>query len=572
MKSKVFFLVLVILAFASSAQNRHALVVGNSQYSVSPLANPEKDAKAIEAQLKNLGFEVELVLNGSRRDMLEGLRSLEGKLSQGDIALFYYAGHGVQVNGQNYLIPVGANIQGENEVEYESMPLNRILTGIQSKSVGTSLIFLDACRNNPYRSASRGATRGLTVVQTGGSALIAFATAPGDVALDGEGENSPFTAALLAHMSEPGVEVEQMMKKVRSTVARSTSFKQTPWSNSSLLDSFYFVPPNADAPVAVNVTPQVVQRPAGQENRPDPPGPKSLAEDPEEGMEEWEGEPQYLGDFDLHDPWTWVPEEVHEEGRPIFPDGPPAYSGYFWMWDEVVFWFDPEVYLDRDNYSPETDFGRLTEVPEEVYVAGDFNDWFQGFASWGKGNWRMEPLEYDDKLYFVLRKPVDEFKEPVAQFKFMSPSVKNNNEFLETPEIAFNRIEDRQGQLNLHLTTVIDPAGDPAHTGFFVEPGAMAFLFDAAYYLESEQLYDLPEEVFVVGDFSNWQRSEDFALEEIEEGLWIAYFDLEDFEPGMQFKFQADNNYDPDFWLEPPPFAENALVNDLDTLNLELWF
>jgi uncharacterized caspase-like protein len=263
MKSKVFFLVLVILAFASSAQNRHALVVGNSQYSVSPLANPEKDAKAIEAQLKNLGFEVELVLNGSRRDMLEGLRSLEGKLSQGDIALFYYAGHGVQVNGQNYLIPVGANIQGENEVEYESMPLNRILTGIQSKSVGTSLIFLDACRNNPYRSASRGATRGLTVVQTGGSALIAFATAPGDVALDGEGENSPFTAALLAHMSEPGVEVEQMMKKVRSTVARSTSFKQTPWSNSSLLDSFYFVPPNADAPVAVNVTPQVVQRPAG---------------------------------------------------------------------------------------------------------------------------------------------------------------------------------------------------------------------------------------------------------------------------------------------------------------------
>jgi hypothetical protein len=112
---------------------------------------------------------------------------------------------------------------------------------------------------------------------------------------------------------------------------------------------------------------------------------------------------------------------------------------------------------------------------------------------------------------------VDEFKEPVAQFKFMSPSVKNNNEFLETPEIAFNRIEDRQGQLNLHLTTVIDPAGDPAHTGFFVEPGAMAFLFDAAYYLESEQLYDLPEEVFVVGDFSNWQRSEDFALEEIEE-------------------------------------------------------
>jgi uncharacterized caspase-like protein len=194
MKKAIFILVIFSIAFVASAQSRHALVVGNSRYAVSPLANPEKDAKAIEGQLKTLGFEVELVLNGSRGEMLEGLRKLEAKLEQGDTALFYYAGHGVQVNGQNFLVPVGADIQGENDVEYESMPLNRILTGIQSKNVATSLVFLDACRNNPYRSSARGAIRGLSVVQTGGSSLIAFATAPGDVALDGEGENSPFTA------------------------------------------------------------------------------------------------------------------------------------------------------------------------------------------------------------------------------------------------------------------------------------------------------------------------------------------------------------------------------------------
>jgi hypothetical protein len=298
-----------------------------------------------------------------------------------------------------------------------------------------------------------------------------------------------------------------------------------------------------------------------------------LEEESEVGEEREEGyEPEYLGEFRLDDPWTWVPEEVHEEGIVIFPDGPPSYSGYFWLWDEIVFWFDPEVYLNSENYSEETNFGRIYEIPEEVYVAGDFNEWFQGFASWGKGNWKMEPMEFDEKVYFVLRKNVSDFKEPVAQFKFMSPSVKDNNEFLETPENTFNRIEDRLGQLNLHVTRVIDPAGDPAQSGFFVEPGALVFLFDARYYLESEQLYDLPEEVYVVGDFSDWQQFDDFELEQVEDELWIGYFDLELFEPGMQFKFQAENSNNHNYWLEPPPFAENAVVNAVQTINLEMWF
>jgi tetratricopeptide (TPR) repeat protein len=229
---------------------RVALVIGNSNYqNANPLPNPTRDSAAIATTLKGLGFEVLEGKDLTHADMQGKLKDFAQKATQADVALFYYAGHGMQVGDKNYLIPVDAKLQEATSVDFELVDVNKSIVQYLGGDDRTGIIILDSCRDNPLsRSFSRsfGKTRSGTVSQgmapintDEGGLLIAFATAPGDVAEDGDGQNSPFTTALLKHMATPGVELEQMMKRVKKDVYTATSKRQQPWMNSALRDEVY---------------------------------------------------------------------------------------------------------------------------------------------------------------------------------------------------------------------------------------------------------------------------------------------------------------------------------------------
>ncbi|RDL51287.1 hypothetical protein BLJAPNOD_02420 [Ensifer sp. M14] len=233
---------LVLVCSQALAEKRVALVIGNSAYQHVPkLPNPDNDAGDMAGKLKDLGFEVvvgrDLDLAGVRKT----IRDFVGKLDGADLALFYYAGHGLQVNGENYIAPIDARLLSYIDLEFEAVPMNLILSAME-RETRVNLVFLDACRDNPLavnlarsmgtRSSSIG--RGLAKVGTGIGSLIAFATQPGNVALDGAGRNSPFTAALLRHLGKPGRDITRELIDVRRDVLEATDGKQVPWDNSSL--------------------------------------------------------------------------------------------------------------------------------------------------------------------------------------------------------------------------------------------------------------------------------------------------------------------------------------------------
>ena len=262
-------LLLAVLCFwvsatAALAERRVALVIGNSAYHSAPqLKNPVGDARAVESALGRLGFEV---LLGTDLD-IDAMRSLLrafGLAAEGaDLAVFFYAGHGLQVAGHNYLIPVDAVLERESDLDFAAIDLQLVLKQLELAS-GNSVILLDACRDNPFEtrlSRAMGAARstaalgrGLAPVETLGGALIGFATDPGEVALDGDGANSPFTEALLTHIETPGLEINALMTRVRADVVSRTGRLQRPWSTSSLLDEVYLAPAVA-APVAQGIDP-----------------------------------------------------------------------------------------------------------------------------------------------------------------------------------------------------------------------------------------------------------------------------------------------------------------------------
>ncbi|WP_421980376.1 caspase family protein [Roseibium sp.] len=236
--------VLMFLATAKglAAEKRVALVIGNATYEhAGELANPLNDADDIAGKLETLGFEVvkgtDLDFTGMRRTVRDFVNSLK----DADIALFYYAGHGLQVRGRNYLVPVDAQLRSENDIDFEAMPISLVMSAMERLSK-TNLIFLDACRNNPLarnlarsmgtRSASVG--NGLARIGSGVGTLVSFSTQPGNVALDGEGRNSPFTAALVEHLGHPGEDISQSLVRVRVDVLQATGGQQIPWENSSL--------------------------------------------------------------------------------------------------------------------------------------------------------------------------------------------------------------------------------------------------------------------------------------------------------------------------------------------------
>ncbi len=236
---------------------RVALVIGNGAYaSAGSLPNPAKDAAAIARNLKAIGFEVSEGIDLKRADMTRVIGEFLRNATNARIAVLFYAGHGIQIDGKNFLLPVDARIENGAELTADMTDLDTILAGLDDQ-IRTNIVILDACRDNPTAekvtkvagvsrsvavrsglAAPAGLGKGATL---GAGTLLAFATAPGQVALDGDGENSPFSAALSRHISTPGLEIQQVLTRVRAEVVAATASKQVPWSNSSLLGEVFLV-------------------------------------------------------------------------------------------------------------------------------------------------------------------------------------------------------------------------------------------------------------------------------------------------------------------------------------------
>jgi formylglycine-generating enzyme required for sulfatase activity len=226
----------------SMAERRVALIIGNASYQSSPLKNPVNDADDIAKALSQLGFQVTLGKNLNRKEMRSVIREFGKNLRQGGVGLFYFAGHGMQVEGRNYLIPIGADITAEFEISDEAVDAGLILKNMEAAGNSMNMVFMDACRDNPFARSFRSSQKGLAQMDAPSGSLIVYATAPGSVAADGDGRNGVFTQNLLANLNTPGLPVAQMMMKVRVGVERETDGKQMPWESSSLKGDFYFVP------------------------------------------------------------------------------------------------------------------------------------------------------------------------------------------------------------------------------------------------------------------------------------------------------------------------------------------
>lgn len=224
----------------SSSEKRVALVIGNSAYEVAPLKNTVNDARDMAQSLSALGFEVLHKENLSQSGMKRAIREFGAKIRNGGVGLFYYAGHGIQVKGVNYLIPVDSKVESEEEVEYEAVDAGFVLAQMGSAGNTTNIMILDACRNNPFARSFRSASRGLAQMNAPGGTLIAYATAPGSVASDGNARNGIYTQELLKFMRTPNLSIEEVFKRVRISVRNLTQSRQTPWESSSLIGDFYF--------------------------------------------------------------------------------------------------------------------------------------------------------------------------------------------------------------------------------------------------------------------------------------------------------------------------------------------
>jgi len=238
---------LISLSAHAATEPKVALVIGNSSYTdVSSLDNPVPDAKLISSKLESLGFDVTLITDSSLLDLKTGISEFGKKLRAGGketTGLFYYAGHGVQSFGSNYLLPVDTQLNDAADLDLEAIEASSILRQMFSAKNKTNIVILDACRNNPFDHIPEFGESGLAEMKAPTGTFLSYATAPGDVALDGSGANSPFTQALADEMSTPGVPIEQIFKQVRVRVLEQTDGMQTPWDTSSLTSQFYFKEP-----------------------------------------------------------------------------------------------------------------------------------------------------------------------------------------------------------------------------------------------------------------------------------------------------------------------------------------
>ncbi len=230
-------------ALAGASGRKVALIFGNETYTHSPLSNPVRDANSMAAALQGYGFEVIKKTNATRMQMREAIRQFGDNIKTAQVVLFYYSGHGMQVKGENYLLPVDADIKREFEVADQSIVVSSVLGAIEETGQHSNIIILDACRDNPFKGWSRSSTAGLARMDTPPGSFLAYATAPGSVAADGEpGSNGLYTSYLLKYMSIPGLKIEEVFKKVRVDVMSRSDGSQVPWESSSLTQDVYFIP------------------------------------------------------------------------------------------------------------------------------------------------------------------------------------------------------------------------------------------------------------------------------------------------------------------------------------------
>ena len=228
---------------AEQPRKRIALLIGNSAYQEVPLKNPVNDAKDMAEALDSLQFNVitKFNLNQREREMEEVINEFFKQIQNGDVALFYFSGHGSQVQGENYLLPVGEHIQSESDIRYKAVNAGYILGKMEESGNRTNIMILDACRNNPFKSV-RSLSKGLTIMEAPGGTFIAYATAPGKVALDGTERNGVYTKYLLEALRIKGMPIEQAFKSVLKNVEKETNGQQIPWTASSLREDFSFNP------------------------------------------------------------------------------------------------------------------------------------------------------------------------------------------------------------------------------------------------------------------------------------------------------------------------------------------
>lgn len=233
------------LAVAFADEKRYALVIGNTDYQFIPkLKNSANDAEDFAAELSRSNFEVIKLLNATKAQMREGILKFQKRLVEGPkdktVGLFYYAGHGVQHEGENYLVPIEANVKYDDEISGACLGVQKsVLRIMENSNSRMNIVVMDACRNNPFPSAFRSVVQGLTKMEGRGS-YIAFATGPGAVASDGSGRNGLYTQELLKAMRSPGKPIEQVFKDVRSSVQRFSGGSQSPWEFSNITGDFYF--------------------------------------------------------------------------------------------------------------------------------------------------------------------------------------------------------------------------------------------------------------------------------------------------------------------------------------------
>ncbi len=236
-----FLLIVLLLITNLSYAQRYALVIGNSNYKIGLLKNPVNDANDMANVLKEKGFKVQTLLNANQREMDKAITQFTNRLHENNaVGLFYYAGHGIEVDGHNYLIPLEANIENETDVKYESVDAGRVMDGMERAGNNLNMVILDACRNNPFARSFRSGSRGLARMDAAKGSLVLYATSPGDIASDGSGRNGLFTQHLLASINKPNLKVEDVFKRTAKLVYQATNGKQIPWQSGVIIDDFYF--------------------------------------------------------------------------------------------------------------------------------------------------------------------------------------------------------------------------------------------------------------------------------------------------------------------------------------------
>jgi cyclophilin family peptidyl-prolyl cis-trans isomerase len=272
------FAYLILASHLLIAQDRVALVVGNGNYSHgSKLVNPANDARSVHQALTAAGFKVSLLIDAKLSEMEQSILSFKANSRGAKAAWVFYAGHGIEVKGSNYLLPIDADLSDESQVRRKSIALDEVLENLDEANAPLKVIVLDCCRDDPFRrSWSRSSKGGLAQIEsTPSGTIIAYSSAPGKTAADGEGLNSPYSAALVAAMTIPGLEIEQIFKEAGKRVISETKGDQQPWVNSSFYDTFIMIPgPNVNTPGNGNTS--VVKN--ADKNQSEPPSIKMKAE------------------------------------------------------------------------------------------------------------------------------------------------------------------------------------------------------------------------------------------------------------------------------------------------------